>query len=129
MTIKNKRNMKKIKVKIPMYDYDVTWVEIESVQDKEKVFQEMKNLKCNKEGMDDVIDNIEKECMNGGSTFRNLDMKQFLVIIHPCKNEEMRRCVVNHEKRHIEDRLLQHCGVDDIEAAAYLAGYLSKYIY
>lgn len=121
--------MKKIKVKVPMYDYDVTWLEIESVQDKEKVFQEMKNLKCNKEDMDDVIDNIEKECMDGGSTFRNMDMKKFLIIIHPCKNEEMRRCVVNHEKRHIEDRLLQHCNVDDIEAAAYLAGYLSKYIY
>ena len=30
--------MKKIKVKIPMYDYDVTWLEIETVQDKEKVF-------------------------------------------------------------------------------------------
>ena len=39
--------MKKIKVKIPMYDYDVTWLEIETVQDKEKVFQEMKKLKCN----------------------------------------------------------------------------------
>lgn len=37
--------------------------------------------------------------------------------------------VVNHEKRHIEDRILQHCGIDDIEAAAYLAGYLSKFIY
>lgn len=67
--------------------------------------------------------------MNGGSTFRNLDMKQFLVIIHPCKNEQTRRMVVNHEKRHIEDRILQHCAIDDIEAAAYLAGYLSKFIY
>lgn len=121
--------MKKIKVKIPMYDYDVTWLEIENVQDKDKAFQEMKNLKCNKEDMDEVVENIERECMNGGSTFRNLDMKQFLVIIHPCKNEQARRMVVNHEKRHIEDRILQHCEIDDIEAAAYLAGYLSKFIY
>jgi hypothetical protein len=33
------------------------------------------------------------------------------------------------EKRHIEDRLLDYCGVKDIEASAYLAGYISKFMY
>ena len=67
--------------------------------------------------------------MNGGSTYRNMDLAKILVIIYPCKNIEQRREVVNHEKRHIEDRLLKYLGIDDIEASAYLAGYLSRFIY
>ena len=89
----------------------------------------MKRLKFSLELINDVGKDIENECMNGGDTFRNLDMKSFLVIIYPCKDEETRRSVVGHEKRHVEDRLLQHCFVNDIEASGYLAGYLSRYIY
>lgn len=121
--------MKKKTFTIPIYDFNVTWIEIESKDDKDKLLQEMSKMKCQKEDMDDVINGVEGGCINGGSTFRNMDLKKFLVIIHPCENESMRRNIVNHEKRHIEDRLLKFVGVDDIEASAYLAGYLSKFIY
>ena len=36
---------------------------------------------------------------------------------------------VNEKKRHVEDRILEHVGINDIEASAYLAGYLSQYMY
>ena len=121
--------MKKIKFKIPIYDFSVTWLEIQNKDDKDAVLQEMSKMKCQKEDINDVIDNIERECMNGGSTFRNMDLKKFLVIVFPCSNETIRRDIVNHEKRHIEDRLLKYVCVDDIEACAYLAGYLSRFIY
>ena len=121
--------MKKKSFNIPIYDFDVTWIEIESKDDKDKLLQEMSKMKCQKKDMDDVINGVVNGYLNGGSTFRNMDCKKFLVIIHPCENESMRRNIVNHEKRHIEDRLLKFVGVDDIEASAYLAGYLSKFIY
>ena len=37
--------MKKIKVKIPIYDYEVTYIEVQDKRDKEKVLREMKRLK------------------------------------------------------------------------------------
>lgn len=30
-----------------------------------------------------------------------------------------------HEKRHVEDRILSNCNINDKEASAYLAGYLA----
>lgn len=121
--------MKKVKFKIPIYDYDVTFVEVEFFYEKEQVVKELKSIKCSQEGIDEVIECFDMKTMNGGWTFRNLDLAKFVVIILPCKDEVTRRNVVNHEKRHIEDRLMEHCNVSDIEAAAYIAGFISKYVY
>lgn len=121
--------MKKTKFNVPIYGYDVTVIEIEGKRDKAKVRKEMEEVKCTQEHIDSVADGIDKGNYNGGHTFRNLDIMSFLVIIYPCKDEATRREIINHEKRHVEDRLLQHCGVEDVESSAYLAGYLSRFMY
>lgn len=121
--------MKRIRFNIPIYGFSVTFIEVENKSDKDYVVREMKNVKITSDDIEEVKENIERECTNGGICFRNGDLNKFLVIIYPCKNEEKRREVINHEKRHIEDRILEWVGVQDIEAAAYLAGYISRYIY
>ena len=45
------------------------------------------------------------------------------------KNERTRANVYSHEKRHIEDRVLQYASVDDIESAGLLAGFLGEKFY
>lgn len=121
--------MKKTEFKIPIYDFDVTILEVESKEDKAEVNTILSNLIPDKESINEVLGYIEDGCMNGGDTFRNMLCKKFVVVLCPFKDVETRREVINHEKRHIEDRVLEYCGVKDIEASAYLAGYISKFMY
>ncbi len=121
--------MKKKTFNIPIYDYEVTFIEIESKSDKERVAEEMSLFDCNIDDIRQIERYIELEYMNGGDTFRNMEKKRFLIILSQCEDEEKRREIINHEKRHVEDRLLGWVGINDIEASAYLAGYLSRYIY
>ena len=121
--------MKKTEFKIPIYDFDVTILEVESKEDKAEVNTILSNLIPNKESIDEVLGYIEDGSMNGGDTFRNLLHRKFVVVLYPFKDIETRREVINHEKRHIEDRVLEYCGISDIEASAYLAGYISKFMY
>lgn len=121
--------MKKTEFKIPIYDFDVTVLEVESKKDKAKVNTILSNLIPNRESIDEVLGYIEDGSMNGGDTFRNLLYRKFVVVLYPFKDIETRREVINHEKRHIEDRILEYCRISDIEASAYLAGYISKFMY
>lgn len=121
--------MKTTEFKIPIYDFDVTILEVESKDDKDDVNTILSNLIPDKKTIDEVLSYIEDGSMNGGYTFRNMLYKKFVVVLYPFKDIETRREVINHEKRHIEDRLLEYCDISDIEASAYLAGYISKFMY
>lgn len=121
--------MKKTEFNIPIYDFEVTILEVESKDDKSEVNTILSSFIPNKESIDKVLGYIEDGSMNGGDTFRNMLYKKFIVVLYPFKDVETRREVINHEKRHIEDRLLDYCGIKDIEASAYLAGYISKFMY
>lgn len=121
--------MKRIKFKVPLYNYSITVVHIESNKDKGELIKEFKKLGVPNELYKDSIEYVEKDYMNGGDTYRNMLNKRFLVIIYLCESENIRREIIGHEKRHVEDRILEHVGVKDLEASAYLAGYLSQYMY
>lgn len=121
--------MKKTEFNIPIYDFDVTILEVESKEDKAEVNTILSNIIPDKESIDEVLGYIEDGSMNGGDTFRNMGYKKFIVVLYPFKDVETRREIISHEKRHIEDRLLEYCGISDIEASAYLAGYISKFMY
>ena len=121
--------MKRTKIKIPIYDCSILILEIESKQDKDVVAKELNRIKANKDEIGSICEEIERECTGGGYTFRNFDLQKIVVLLYPCKNAKERRNLIAHEKRHIEDRLLENRGVNDIEASAYLAGYLGEYMY
>ena len=121
--------MKKTEFNIPIYDFDVTILEVESKEDKAEVNTILSNFIPDRESIDKVLGYIEDGSMNGGDTFRNMLYKKFVVVLYPFKDIETRREIISHEKRHIEDRLLEYCGISDIEASAYLAGYISKFMY
>lgn len=121
--------MKQKEFNVPIYNFNITIIEIESKEDKDQVKSIMEDFKISSEQIKETCDYIEQESMNGGETHRNLLLHKFLVIIYPCKSIDVRREVINHEKRHIEDRMLNYLDINDIEAAAYLAGYLSTYMY
>ena len=121
--------MKKTEFNIPIYDFDVTILEVESKEDKAEVNTILSNFIPDKESIAEELAHIEGGATNGGVTFRNLLRKKFIVVLYPFEDIETRRMIINHEKRHIEDRVLEYCGISDIEASAYLAGYISKFMY
>lgn len=121
--------MKRKRFKVPIYNFNITFIEMESATDCYLVAKEMKRLNCTPEAICSVSEALKNGDVNGGETYRNMPIKEILVLIYPCTSERRRREVVNHEKRHIEDRILEYLGINDIEASAYLAGFLSEHIF
>ena len=76
-----------------------------------------------------LIETIKEEGKNGGSTFRNFGLKEFLIIIYEAENEANLKNVKAHELRHLTDRMLEWANIDDSEAAAFLQGYLFEKLY
>lgn len=121
--------MKTLKFDIPIYNIHVDLVQVETKDDKAGVIKFMRAIECEQKFINEFTDYIERGCYNGGNTYRNFDFRRILVIFYPMSDEETRAEVYAHEKRHIEDRVMQHASVDDIESAGLLAGYLGKMFY
>lgn len=117
------------KFDIPIYDIRIDLIQVENKDDANGVVRFMQTIKCQQEFIDEVTENIKKGYFNGGETFRNFDLRKMLIIFYPMENEETRAEVYSHEKRHIEDRVMQHESVDDIESAGLLAGFLGRQFY
>lgn len=110
---------------VPLYNYKVTVYEIDGEADSDVMRRRMRALKMPQDDIDEICCAVEG-AYDGGYTFFCAARKQLVVILLPFSSEMVRRRVLNHEKRHVEDDILQDCGVDDKEAAAYLAGFLSE---
>lgn len=121
--------MKTLKFDIPLYGIHVDLVQVETKDDKDGAIKFMRAIKCPQEFINEITDYIERGCFNGGNTYRNLDLKDILVIFCPMSDEETRAEVYAHKKRHIEDRIMEWASVDDIESAGLLAGYLGRMFY
>jgi hypothetical protein len=116
--------MKIKKFKVDVYDWDVTLIETKSAKDWRKVKKELVKFDISPEDIEYAKTSMH--CQNGGEHFFQKEQRASLVILYPMTTPLMRMEVLCHEKRHVEDRILQRCLVEDIEASAYLAGYLGK---
>lgn len=121
--------MVKYKFTLPIYDMKITLIQIEDKFDFQGVKKVLSTINVQDEYLEEVQENIENGSYNGGATFRNMKMLSIIVIFYPMKSEIIRAAVYSHEKRHIEDRILEWVSVNDIESAGLLAGYLGKKFY
>ena len=121
--------MKKLDFTTPYYDYKVTLLQEEGKDDANPICQYLKSNKLGDDVIEDVKYNIENGYVDGGETNWNQSTKRIIVIFYTFTSDSKMAEVFSHEKRHIEDRILQHCKVDDIEAAWYLAGFFGVKFY
>jgi hypothetical protein len=121
--------MKHITFKIPIYDYTVDWVNIDNKEDYKYIDKIANRYKIEKDYKEAIINNIKTEQIDGGETYRNLESRRFFILIYECKNKSIQFNIINHEKRHLVDRIMEHCDINDIEASAYLDGYISALLY
>lgn len=116
--------MKKTSFNVPLYDFDVTLVQVEGQKDAEPIERLLNTYGVRREDAEDVVDGIRHGAVNGGETFREMRQRKILVIFYLFDSDEKKVEVYEHEKRHVEDRLLEWNGVNDIESAGMLAGWL-----
>lgn len=121
--------MEKLDFQIPLYKIDVTLVQVESKEDESAVTELLESIGAEDEDIECTINYIKRGVVDGGDTYRNFERKCIIVVFYLMEDDISRAEVYSHEKRHVEDRVLEFCGVDDIESAALLAGFLGEKFY
>lgn len=110
---------------IPFFEVKMVYIIIEGVFDYEVLKKTLKSYTAlDNELRDRALDIVRTGKVNGGDTIRHLETREMLCIIYQCTSEAKRLNIICHEKRHIEDRLLEFFGINDIETAGFLAGFL-----
>lgn len=122
--------MKVKKIKVPIFNHTLSIFEVEKSKDADKLIKELKNLNIieSKEDESEIYASVENECDGATTYYRRSDCTLVVVIYKQCDSNR-RREVLAHEKRHCEDHILEHLGINDRETAAYLAGWLAKEVF
>lgn len=116
------------KINVPLYGFRVDFIECKDEKDSDAIEVFFKKMKLDDPIAEEIVGALRQGDVDGGWTLACLGIKRIIVVLLPMRSEERRCEVVNHEKRHVEDDILRHCGIEDAEAAAYLAGFLGKHI-
>lgn len=119
--------MRRVDFHIPIYDWDITIVTLYDSgckQDLGKLIDEF-NLPLKEE----LFELLDSKSYDGGRTFSRKKSREEVVILFPWRSEEAFQNVLNHEKRHVIDDIVEWHDLKSPEAAAYLDGYVSKEIY
>ena len=114
---------------VPIYSYMVRYVEIEdfSYGEKRRVLSYMRNNGYG-DFEESIRSKIDEKIAGAGTTYSNNSRSEICILIYPQPSKERRFETIMHEKRHCEDFIIERLGVDDMEAAAYLSGWLSVQI-
>lgn len=117
--------MKQMTFVVPFYEVKIMLYQVESPKDAPMISKVLKRLNADKEASEDIISGIERGAINGGETFRDFRRKLMVIIFYEWGSEDKKTEVFAHEKRHVEDRIMEFHGVHDIESAGMLAGWLA----
>ena len=121
--------MKTYSFDIPIFDFKVKLIQIEDIKDLPSLEKHKWLKNMDDEDKEEIFTKIKRENFDGGTTFRSFPTQEFLVIFFKFLSEEAKINTYAHEKRHIEDRLMEYLGINDIETAGYLAGFLAVEFY
>jgi hypothetical protein len=114
---------------IPIYNYRVILAEIESKEDINDIPKILRRVKAKKKHINEEINNIKNGRYNGAMTYTNFSLRTFLILLYKTTSIRRRFEILGHEKRHIEDRIAEHCRLKDIEAMGYVAGFLTEKLF
>jgi len=121
--------MKITRFKIPLFDYNVKLIKVESNKDADSVVKALKPLKLDSEDLEEYKEDVINGKYNGAYHIYNFNLKLSVLLMYQHNSEKEYLETLGHEKRHLEDRILQLYGIEDIETAGLLAGYLTKKLF
>jgi len=119
--------MKTIKFTIPIFDVDVRLMQVEEGKDKEQALSILRQNNATEEILQEVEGEIDRKSTDGGVAFWNKGTHTAVIVFYPMTDRNTMLKCYSHEKRHLEDRVLECCGINDRETAGYLAGHLEQY--
>lgn len=111
---------------IPIFDIRVRLIETERNTKLNELKKHLDWIRPEINLREMIEDKIKDEAYNGGVTIFNQSSHEFLVLIYRPTSIKNRLNIIGHEKRHVEDGILDHCNIDDIETAGFLAGFLTE---
>lgn len=117
------------KVKIPIYEINVTFIELDKDDSNDCVLSYLGKVKADDDEVEIIRDNIKSKAKNGGVTYFNRNLHEMLLIIFPSSSDKQRRNTINHELYHVVDNVGNCCNLECAESRAYLQGYLSEILY
>ena len=115
-------------IKVPLYGFKVNLIECKGKEDAPELEKFFRRIKLDDDIVDEIVRAVGEGDIDGGWTLACLGVKLIVVVLLPMHSDDKRTEVLAHEKRHVEDDILRHCGIKDEEAAGYLAGFLGKYL-
>lgn len=121
--------MRLVKFNVPIYEWKVSIALVESENDAGSLANILKSIGADKDVLEQEVNYVRNNFHDGGDTWRDFDKREGLIIVFKCTSKEALYEVINHEKRHLVDRILQWAHINDFEAAAYLDGYISKQLF
>jgi|SRR3990170_7197579 len=119
---------KEVKFNIDIYDWDIQYIELKDYSHLKKLKKIMTEFHCDSKELNKVMIDLKAKATNVGVHFYDLNKRKTFILLYPCRTNEDKMDIICHEKRHAEDRILIHLGIDDIESAGFLAGFIAKKI-
>ena len=123
--------MKITKFNVPIYDWNIWFVDYsDGVMEKKgrRTFDNLcKRLSVGSENKTELEGNVF-DGYGGGDCYTQPAWQRMIVMIGKMKSHKMRLRILNHEKRHAVDDILEWANIHDAEAAGFLDGYLSQFI-
>jgi predicted CopG family antitoxin len=113
------------KIKIDVYGWEVAIYLFESPEDVDVYKKLTKHKKGQQKETDDMLEEVAKGHTNGGLTV-SYSNRTTQVLIHPEQDIYELLNVVLHEKRHVEDFIIEHLNLSGGECAAYLSGFIGE---
>ena len=121
--------MKVDKSLIPIYDWSLIILRVERPKDAKRVVRYLQKIGLPDDEILEFKNNILNNHTDGGEHIFHSLKRKSIILFYKMSNLQTLLRVAGHEKRHMEDAILRTCSVEDTEAAAYLAGYLTNLIF
>ena len=121
--------MIKKKISIPLYKWDCLVIIAQSKDDAGAISKELRRIHLDGESLREMEDELSNGGIDGGLFMYNQGRRSSAIIINPCSTDRTLFGVLSHEARHLTDEVLEHAGVKDMEASAYLTEHIMMEMY
>jgi len=121
--------MKKTEFNISIYDWNVTFLEEVEKKDVPKLRAILKKLEVSPDHIKEIIEEVKDNPVNAGFHIFYTGKRRSIILLIGISDDISRRSILSHEKRHLEDKIIEYCGLECKESMAYLSGEIAKYLY
>ena len=119
--------MKYRHISVKIYDWDVYFFDLGKIFKNDPILKKLSKLIGTK-NLRSVESISYSELKNGGDHFFHHNRKTSVVIVYKTSSKKQKISIVLHELQHSVDRICENTRVNDIEARAYLMGYIGSKI-